>query len=99
MDEMGIGTVLRDAHETFIAARSVVLPGMVPIDIGEAMGSMEALSLIKGMQLENAIIEGDARLVVDAIGSSERSNCSFGDFIEFCKSILHSYPSYSVSCV
>lgn len=96
---MGIEMVLRDANGTFVAARTLVLPGMVPADVGEAMGFVEALSWVKGMKLENVIVEGDARLVVDAIDSSERNCSSFGDYIELCKSILRSCPSYSISCV
>lgn len=65
-------------------------------DIGEAMGFVEALSLVKRLSLDKVIIKGDAKIVVDAINSSSTFNSSFGDYIEKCKEILRDSPNFSV---
>lgn len=97
--EMGLGMVLRDGNGQFLAARTIMVPGLLSVDIGEAMGFMEALSWIKEMRSGKTIIEGDAKIVIDAINSNDISRSSFGDYIEMCKSIIRETPNYSIAFV
>ncbi|KAL8511486.1 hypothetical protein ACS0TY_018039 [Phlomoides rotata] len=88
--ETDVGMVLRDDEGIFLAARSLVFSGYLEVVIGEAMGFMEVLSWAKRLGLENVIVEGDSKVVVDAILSSASSESSFGDFISVSKSLLAS---------
>ncbi|KAL8514017.1 hypothetical protein ACS0TY_013220 [Phlomoides rotata] len=51
---------------------------------------------IKEMNRGDIIVEGDAKIVVDAINSSLLHNSVFGDCIDACKSILLESPGVSV---
>ncbi|KAL8474699.1 hypothetical protein ACS0TY_031225 [Phlomoides rotata] len=79
--ETDIDMVLRDDEGVFLAARSLVFSGYLEVDISEAMRFMEALSWVKHLGFENVIVEGDSKVVVDAILSSASSESSFEDFI------------------
>lgn len=39
------------------------------MDIGEVMGFYEALTWVRNLGLENVVIEGDSKLVINDIGS------------------------------
>ncbi|KAL8548178.1 hypothetical protein ACS0TY_007486 [Phlomoides rotata] len=54
--------------------RSLIIPGCMEVEVGEAMGFLEALSWVKSMGLDNGNIEGDVKLVVDGINSSTTYN-------------------------
>ncbi|KAL8530720.1 hypothetical protein ACS0TY_007672 [Phlomoides rotata] len=88
--------VLTDDEGIFLAVRSLVFSGYLEVDIGEAMGFIEALSWVKCMGLENVIVEGDSKVVVDVILSSVSSESSFGDFIFISKSLLATCRNASV---
>ncbi|KAL8485077.1 hypothetical protein ACS0TY_027394 [Phlomoides rotata] len=73
---------------SFVAARSLTVVGCMSVDVGEAMGFMEALSWIKELRLSHVLLEGDSIIVVDVIKSTESSFSSFGDYIASCKSLI-----------
>ncbi|KAL8492154.1 hypothetical protein ACS0TY_023692 [Phlomoides rotata] len=70
--EMGLGFVIRDWLGEFIIGRSLILPGYYTADVGEAYGVYEALSWIKMLNMDNVVIEMDAKLVFDALKGSSR---------------------------
>lgn len=69
-NETGIGMVVRNDKGDFILAKSLSLSGCLSVDLGEAMGFSEVLSWVKSLQLDRVIVEGDAKIVIDAINSS-----------------------------
>lgn len=95
-NQTGIGMVLRDEGGQFILARTLVIHGRLEVDIGEVMGFFEALSWLKYLNLGVVVIEGDSKVVVDAIAASSPSVSVFGDYVSACKSILIAYPWFSV---
>lgn len=61
------------------------------------MDFFEALQCVKGLNLEWVIIEGDVKVIVDAINSTPNSrSLVFGDFIGACKNVLSSLSFGSV---
>lgn len=97
--QMGFGFVLRNDQGSFVAARSMTIDGCLETDVGEAMGFLEALSWIKRLNIGNVEIEGDARVVVDAIKGSDTCITSFGDIILACRSVLAQLDNVFVSFV
>ncbi|KAL8527351.1 hypothetical protein ACS0TY_005280 [Phlomoides rotata] len=59
--------VLCDDGESFVAARSLIVAGCMNVDVGKAMGFVEALSWIKDLGLSHVLLEGDSKVVIDAI--------------------------------
>ncbi|KAL8477087.1 hypothetical protein ACS0TY_029410 [Phlomoides rotata] len=86
--QTGIGMVLRDDRGEFIAAKTVVYHSILDVDIGEAMGFMEALSWVKDLGLQNVVIEGDAKIVVDAINLKTEGVSAFHDVISICHKLF-----------
>ncbi|KAL8552797.1 hypothetical protein ACS0TY_001469 [Phlomoides rotata] len=66
------------------------------VDEGEALGFLEALSWVKSLGLDNGIIEGDAKVVVDEINSSKSYNSFFGDFLVVCRGLINNFQSANV---
>lgn len=90
-NESGIGMAVRDDLGVFVMARTLIIQGCLDMKIGEAMGFFEALSWIQNLLLENVIIEGDSKIVVDAINFDSRV-CRFslilrGNVDVFCAKI------------
>ncbi|KAL8530588.1 hypothetical protein ACS0TY_007571 [Phlomoides rotata] len=93
---MYIGMVLRDNFGEFIIGRSRVFEGCVGADIREALGFFEALSWLKEVRYDEVMVEGDAKIVVDAINSPVKQNSTFGDCIDVCRTILLDSPRSAV---
>lgn len=72
--QMGFGLVLRNEKGEFIAAQSKTIDGCYEVDVGEAMGFLEALTWLKRLDIIKVVIEGDAKGVVDAIKSASIYN-------------------------
>lgn len=77
----------------------MILDGCVDVGTGEAMGFLEALSWIKGLSLQNVIVEGGTKSTVDAIVGSGSCIASFGNIVIQCKSLLSSLCNVSISFV
>lgn len=61
--QMGIGIIIRDEYGGFIVGKTVVIDGCLEVEEGEVMGLYEALSWIKDMDLQEVIVEGDAKII------------------------------------
>ncbi|KAL8479489.1 hypothetical protein ACS0TY_026401 [Phlomoides rotata] len=89
--------VLRDDQGVFVAAKTVVCHCLKDVDIGEAMGFMEALSWVKNLGLQNVVIEGDAKIVVDSINLKTKGVSAFLDVISVCHLLVSEIVNCSVS--
>lgn len=98
-NQTGIGMVLRDDVGHFILARTMVFHGRLEVDVGEVMGFFEALSWLQTLNLGSVVIEGDSKIVVDALKSSNTLDSIFGDYVNACKVILYNSPLFSVHFV
>ncbi|KAL8521358.1 hypothetical protein ACS0TY_011763 [Phlomoides rotata] len=97
--QTGTCMVLQDDAGNFVLGRTILLSGVVDVDIGESMGFLEALSWVKNLNLVIVVVDEDAKLVVDPIRSSNSRVSIFGEYIQHCKDFLASYPSFSVNFV
>ncbi|KAL8515324.1 hypothetical protein ACS0TY_014147 [Phlomoides rotata] len=88
--------VLRDEFGTFLEGRTKLLEGCPGVDVGEAIGFFEALSWLKEMDYGEVVVEGDAKIVVDAVNFAKVMNSVFGDCIHECKYILLTFLGLSV---
>ena len=95
----GIGAVIRDEKGNFFAARSYRFHGLPPVRDCEALGLLGALEWVVESGLQQVIFETDAKLVVDAINSSEDDISEFGDIIAKCRAILDCHDFFSVQSV
>lgn len=96
---MGVGMVIRDEGGNHILGRTLLVAASAGVTEGEALGFFEALSWIKDLGLEKVVIEGDAKVVVDAINSHHTYNTVFGDYVDASRNILVNCPNYSVQFV
>ncbi|KAL8516700.1 hypothetical protein ACS0TY_015092 [Phlomoides rotata] len=97
--EMGIGMAIHDENDTFVGGRSLVVPGIYMVDEGEAMGLLEALSLLKQLGLQRIKIEIDVKIVVDVVKSTRGAISVFNDFIIACKREMTDFPHVTVHFV
>ncbi|KAL8521049.1 hypothetical protein ACS0TY_011553 [Phlomoides rotata] len=67
---MGFGMIIHDDNGDFVACRLLVIPGVYRVEVGEAMGLLEALSWLKEFCLQRVKVETNAKLVVDAMKST-----------------------------
>lgn len=67
--------------------------------IDEAWGFLEAVSWAKDLGLTNVIIEGDAKLVVDAIYMGTFDISIFGDYVRAIIQFKHSFDSIKFTFV
>ncbi|KAL8488919.1 hypothetical protein ACS0TY_024534 [Phlomoides rotata] len=88
--------VLLDEYGTFLEGRTKLLDCYPEVDVGEAIGFFEALSWLKEMNNGEVIVEGDAKIVVDAVNSTKDMNSVFGDCIHQCKFILSTSLGISI---
>ncbi|KAL8475947.1 hypothetical protein ACS0TY_028560 [Phlomoides rotata] len=97
--EMGIGMILHDDSDSFISCRSLIFPGAYCVEVGEAMWLLEALSWIKQLGLEKEKNEMDAKMVVNALCSSDVAIPVSHDFIKAFKREMSSMFLVSVDYV
>jgi hypothetical protein len=97
--QLGIGVVVRDDKGLVIAAASKVRQGLFEPVMGEAIASYEAARICKELSIPKGWLEGDAKIIVDALNSDERILSRYGHLVEDTRSILQSFPSWKCDFV
>ncbi|KAK6157968.1 hypothetical protein DH2020_005282 [Rehmannia glutinosa] len=95
----GVGMVLRNDEGDFLVARTMVFHGQFQIREAEAIGVREALSWIIGMGFGQAIVETDAKVVVDALAMAKNGDSEYDIILSDCRMFLSSEPDLSVAFV
>ena len=65
--------------------------GLLDPTAAEALAAFQAVQLCKDLVLTHIILEGDAKLVVDAVKVSTHNWCRFGQMIDDIRTVLHSF--------
>jgi len=91
----GIGICVRDSEGTFVLAKTVTYPFIVPVDVGEALGLHSAVQWLSEMQFDSVDFETDSKLTVDAFLSNRNDTSEFGSIISSCRSLFSSFFSNS----
>jgi ribonuclease HI len=86
----GVGVTVGDHIGQVLAARSSTKKGVLEPKIGETVASYHATQLCNFMGLQKVILEGDAKLVVDAINAKDNNWSSIRHLVEDTCSILQS---------
>ncbi|KAL8520756.1 hypothetical protein ACS0TY_011343 [Phlomoides rotata] len=97
--QTGVGMMMKNDAGSFVQGRSLIILGCMDVDEGAALGFLEALSWAKSLGLDNGIIEGDAKVVVDGINSTKAFNSVFGDFVDACRRLVSSFQQIEINCV
>ena len=94
-----VGMVLRDHMGSFVAGKTLCLPGQVSVFEAEAIGMDEALSWILSRPLHRTVIETDSLLTVQAITKTEAIRLEVGNVIDSCRQRLKASSGISISFV
>lgn len=65
--ETGMGMAIHDDYGEFICCHSLVRPGVLKVDEGEAWGIKEAIRWAANLGFERVVVESDSKWVVDAM--------------------------------
>lgn len=82
--------------EYIYAAKCITRPGCVDPLTAEATAAVYALRFCKDMGLHNICLEGDAKLVVDAVNSGEANWSRIGHLMEDLKMLLCTFTQWEV---
>ncbi|XP_060960731.1 uncharacterized protein LOC133031277 [Cannabis sativa] len=82
------GLVARDHFGKFLEAKTCHYNGNYPAEVVEALGIKEALSWIKNKAWNNAELDSDSLLSVQAIKNNQKMSSTFGIIIDDCRLLL-----------
>ena len=85
---MGVGVIIRNERGEVVQAASKSILGPLEPTTGEAIALVHVAAMCRDGGLENIILEGDAKQVVDEVNSNGRRWCRFGQLIDNTRHIL-----------
>lgn len=74
-------------------------PDCLAVRESEAQGFLDAIKWVSDRGLDNIIIKGDAKVVVDAIKSGTSDFSVFGDYVRSCIQLMASFLLIEVTFV
>jgi len=83
----GIGICVCDSEGTFVLAKTVTYPCIVPVDVGEALG-YATMQWLSDMQFDSVDFETDSKLTADSFMSTRNDTSEFGSIISSCRSLF-----------
>jgi ribonuclease HI len=92
----GFGLVLRRADGSCVGAVTRVRKGSDCVLLAEAMGLQEAITLVQDWNLQNTIIELDAKTIVDTVGSNKNPRTKWGMITTQCAKKMKELNQISV---
>jgi ribonuclease HI len=91
---MGVGVIVRDEKGEVAVAWSKSCLGSLEPTTGEAFALFHAVTLCNDVMFPNVILEGDAKLVPDALNSNQSRGCRFGHLIEDTRHVLQLFSRW-----
>jgi ribonuclease HI len=88
---VGIGVIIRDEKGQTIAAMSKTRLENLEPTTGEAFAAFNAACLCRDLELQHIMMEGDAKLIVDAVNSNTTTWSRFGHIIDDTRRILDGF--------
>jgi ribonuclease HI len=92
----GLGLVLRQEDGNHVGAATRVRKGTDCVLLAEAMGLQEAMDIADRWQLQNTIIELDAKVIVDTIHSGRNPRTNWGCITTRCREWLKEKQNITV---
>jgi ribonuclease HI len=90
----GMGVVVWDSDWRLLAAKSLIRRGRVEPVVAEGMACYYDVNLCKAMGFLNIWLEGDAKLICDALNKRSSENSSYGHLIEDIGMVLLSFNQW-----
>jgi ribonuclease HI len=97
--KVGLGVVIRDRQGRMWASRSRTVRGCLDPITGELLAALMVVHLCREMGIQNALFEGDAKVVVEAITSGDLDESSRGHLLEDIRVSLRGVPRWKLNFV
>ena len=91
---VGLGVAIRDHDGCLIAGKSLSIEDAVDLGAVEAMAFIHGVSLCRSLDFQKLILEGDAKVVIDALLSKHVNMSPFGHIIDELQGSLHAFPHW-----
>jgi ribonuclease HI len=95
----GFGIILRDHNGRFLAAKSATRVGLWDSKAVEATAAYLGVLLGQKMGVQQLILEGDAKRVIDAIRAQDENDSMIGHLIDDVRCCLRCIPRWQVNHV
>jgi ribonuclease HI len=89
---MGMGVVIRVYRGTVILVRSLTKEGAVDPSAAKAMAFFQGIILGQNLGLSKIIVEGDAKMVIEALQEKTMNKSHYGHLLEDIRVTLKSFP-------
>lgn len=96
---VGLGVIIRDHRGSLVAAKCVTRKGFVKPVAAEAWAALMALQLSRDLGLLQVYLEGDAKIVVDTVNSTEPDWSWQGHLVDDIQVELLSFPNWKLNHV
>ncbi|XP_057809101.1 uncharacterized protein LOC131023575 [Salvia miltiorrhiza] len=93
---MEIGIVVRDNTGSFVAGKTMKMPGGRSVEEGELIGIKEALSWLKDLGHMKGIVESDSKRACEVISSGEKNILEIGAIASFCRREIRLFSDISI---
>lgn len=91
---MGFGMIVRDSRGVVIVARSLSKLGSLELAAAETMALYFGVKLCVEYGIQQIIVEGDAKQVIDAVQASGENSSIFGQLVGDVLVVLNSFTSW-----
>jgi hypothetical protein len=89
-----LGVAICDHDECLIAAKSLSIEGVVDPRVAEVTAFIHGVSLCRSLGFQKLILEGEAKVVVDALLSKHVNKSHFGHIIDELRASLPAFPHW-----
>ncbi|XP_059453477.1 uncharacterized protein LOC132184014 [Corylus avellana] len=96
---VGLGAIIRNHQGEVLAARSLTRVGLLEPAAAEALGALMAIQLARDMGYLSIILEGDAKVVIEAVLSNEPDWSRRGHLIDDIRTALTSFTQWKMAYV
>ncbi|XP_059436088.1 uncharacterized protein LOC132169016 [Corylus avellana] len=98
-EKTGVGAVIRDWEGKILAVRGLTRSGCLDPLAAEAWAGTQALELGKEMGLSQILLEGDAKVVVEAVNAVTTDGSTIGHLVDDMKVLLSAFRQWRVQQV
>jgi ribonuclease HI len=98
-NRMGLAAVVRDWMGKLVVASCTTQMGCPDPSTAEALSALRAIKICKALSMMKIHLEGDTKVVIDALLNGEEDRSQMGNAIEDIKEELRTVPHWKVSFV
>jgi hypothetical protein len=94
--KLGLRVVVWDSLGNFCAAKSKMWLGWLDPTLTEAWAALMAIDLCHELGVQRMILEGDAKILVDAVNSTKRDDSCRGQLVADIQLSLTNFPAWQM---